>query len=143
MIVTEALTRVILVAAPHARRVNQVCAAMAAGVPKTIAVEEVVDSLAVVLDKHPEYRTAKVLERICEAEASFESVAVSPSGVVYAFGRSGDLWVPTDHKGYTIDFEIDAVEKGADKLEGQYRIKITMKSTPFELIKIAESISDR
>lgn len=28
-------------------------------------------------------------------------------------------------------------------LEGQYRIKITMKSTPFELIKIAESISDR
>jgi glutamate dehydrogenase (NADP+) len=32
------------------------------------AVEEVVDSLAVVLDKHPEYRTAKILERICEPE---------------------------------------------------------------------------
>jgi glutamate dehydrogenase (NADP+) len=32
------------------------------------AVEEVVDSLAVVLDRHPEYRTAKILERIIEPE---------------------------------------------------------------------------
>jgi glutamate dehydrogenase (NADP+) len=32
------------------------------------AVQEVVDSLAVVLDKHPEYRTAKILERIVEPE---------------------------------------------------------------------------
>ena len=32
------------------------------------AVEEVAESLAVVLDKHPEYRSAKVLERIIEPE---------------------------------------------------------------------------
>lgn len=32
------------------------------------AVEEVVESLELVLDKHPEYRTAKVLERIIEPE---------------------------------------------------------------------------
>jgi len=32
------------------------------------AVEEVADSLALVLDKHPEYRTAKILERIIEPE---------------------------------------------------------------------------
>ncbi len=32
------------------------------------AVQEVVDSLAVVLDKHPEYRTAKIMERIVEPE---------------------------------------------------------------------------
>ncbi|MFH1728748.1 MAG: NADP-specific glutamate dehydrogenase [Pseudomonadota bacterium] len=32
------------------------------------AVEEVVESLAVVLDKHPEYRKAKILERIIEPE---------------------------------------------------------------------------
>jgi len=32
------------------------------------AVQEVVDSLAVVLDKHPEYRAAKILERIVEPE---------------------------------------------------------------------------
>jgi len=33
-----------------------------------------------------------------------------------------DLWVPRDHKGYTIVFEIDAALKGADKLEGQYKV---------------------
>ena len=32
------------------------------------AVEEVADSLSIVLDKHPEYRSAKVLERIIEPE---------------------------------------------------------------------------
>jgi glutamate dehydrogenase (NADP+) len=32
------------------------------------AVEEVADSLSVVLDKHPEYRSAKILERIIEPE---------------------------------------------------------------------------
>jgi len=32
------------------------------------AVQEVVDSLAVVLDKHPEYRAAKIMERIVEPE---------------------------------------------------------------------------
>ncbi len=32
------------------------------------AVEEVVESLALVLDRHPEYRTAKILERIIEPE---------------------------------------------------------------------------
>ncbi|MBI5501007.1 MAG: glutamate dehydrogenase, partial [Deltaproteobacteria bacterium] len=32
------------------------------------AVQEVADSLAVVLDKHPEYRTAKIMERIVEPE---------------------------------------------------------------------------
>src|SRR5262245_4283096 len=32
------------------------------------AVEEVVDSLKVVLDKHPEYRNAKILERLIEPE---------------------------------------------------------------------------
>ncbi len=32
------------------------------------AVEEVVDSLSLVLDKHPEYRTARILERIIEPE---------------------------------------------------------------------------
>ena len=32
------------------------------------AVEEVVDSLAVVLDRHPEYRTARIPERIVEPE---------------------------------------------------------------------------
>lgn len=32
------------------------------------AVQEVADSLALVLDRHPEYRTAKVLERIIEPE---------------------------------------------------------------------------
>jgi glutamate dehydrogenase (NADP+) len=32
------------------------------------AVQEVVESLEVVLDKHPEYRTAKILERIVEPE---------------------------------------------------------------------------
>ena len=32
------------------------------------AVEEVVDSLSVVLDKHPEYRSSKVLERVVEPE---------------------------------------------------------------------------
>ncbi|MGD9489543.1 MAG: NADP-specific glutamate dehydrogenase [Calditrichaceae bacterium] len=32
------------------------------------AVEEVLDSLAIVLDRHPEYRSAKILERIIEPE---------------------------------------------------------------------------
>ncbi|MGD8376346.1 MAG: NADP-specific glutamate dehydrogenase [Acidobacteriota bacterium] len=32
------------------------------------AVEEVIDSLTLVLDRHPEYRTAKVLERVVEPE---------------------------------------------------------------------------
>src|SRR3990172_40340 len=32
------------------------------------AVEEVLDSLAVVLEKHPEYRTAKIVERMVEPE---------------------------------------------------------------------------
>ena len=32
------------------------------------AVEEVADSLSIVLDRHPEYRTAKILERIIEPE---------------------------------------------------------------------------
>ncbi len=32
------------------------------------AVEEVLESLAIVLDKHPEYRSAKILERIVEPE---------------------------------------------------------------------------
>ncbi len=32
------------------------------------AVEEVADSLSIVLDRHPEYRSAKVLERIIEPE---------------------------------------------------------------------------
>jgi glutamate dehydrogenase (NADP+) len=32
------------------------------------AVQEVADSLAVVLDRHPEYRSAKILERIIEPE---------------------------------------------------------------------------
>ena len=32
------------------------------------AVEEVVESLEIVLDKHPEYRSAKILERIVEPE---------------------------------------------------------------------------
>jgi len=32
------------------------------------AVEEVVDSLSIVLDKHPEYRSAKILERLIEPE---------------------------------------------------------------------------
>ena len=32
------------------------------------AVEEVAESLVVVLDRHPEYRSAKVLERIIEPE---------------------------------------------------------------------------
>ena len=32
------------------------------------AVQEVADSLALVLDRHPEYRAAKVLERIIEPE---------------------------------------------------------------------------
>ena len=32
------------------------------------AVQEVADSLVAVLDKHPEYRTAKILERIIEPE---------------------------------------------------------------------------
>lgn len=32
------------------------------------AVQEVVESVAPVLDKHPEYKTAKILERICEPE---------------------------------------------------------------------------
>src|SRR5258707_12115448 len=32
------------------------------------AVEEVVESLTVVLDRHPEYRKAKILERIIEPE---------------------------------------------------------------------------
>ena len=32
------------------------------------AVEEVVDSLSIVLEKHPEYRSAKILERIIEPE---------------------------------------------------------------------------
>jgi len=35
------------------------------------AVQEVVDSLIVVLDRHPEYRSAKVLERIIEPERVF------------------------------------------------------------------------
>jgi hypothetical protein len=33
-----------------------------------------------------------------------------------------DLWVPRDHKGYTIVFEIDASLKGADKLDGKYKV---------------------
>jgi hypothetical protein len=33
-----------------------------------------------------------------------------------------DLWVPRDHKGYKIVFEIDAELTDADKLNGQYRI---------------------
>ena len=32
------------------------------------AVEEVVESLSIVMDKHPEYRSSKVLERIIEPE---------------------------------------------------------------------------
>ena len=32
------------------------------------AVEEVVESLALVLERHPEYRSAKVIERIIEPE---------------------------------------------------------------------------
>src|SRR5438874_11926792 len=32
------------------------------------AVEEVVESLSLVLDRHPEYRAAKILERIIEPE---------------------------------------------------------------------------
>ena len=32
------------------------------------AVQEVVESLEIVLDKHPEYKSAKILERICEPE---------------------------------------------------------------------------
>ncbi|MCX6636530.1 MAG: NADP-specific glutamate dehydrogenase, partial [Acidobacteria bacterium] len=35
------------------------------------AVQEVVDSLAVVLDKHPEYRSAKIMERLVEPERVF------------------------------------------------------------------------
>jgi len=33
-----------------------------------------------------------------------------------------DLWVPRDHKGYTIVFDIDAALKGADKMEGRYQV---------------------
>ena len=40
------------------------------------AVQEVAESLALVLDRHPEYRHAKVLERIIEPERPF---AVRPS----------------------------------------------------------------
>ena len=32
------------------------------------AVEEVLDSLSIVLDRHPEYRAAKILERMVEPE---------------------------------------------------------------------------
>ena len=32
------------------------------------AVEEVADSLSIVLDRHPEYRTSKILERLIEPE---------------------------------------------------------------------------
>ena len=32
------------------------------------AVEEVAESLSIVFEKHPEYRTAKILERIIEPE---------------------------------------------------------------------------
>ena len=32
------------------------------------AVEEVAESLSIVLERHPEYRTAKILERIIEPE---------------------------------------------------------------------------
>jgi hypothetical protein len=33
-----------------------------------------------------------------------------------------DLWVPRDHKSYTIVFEIDASLDGADKLSGNYKV---------------------
>jgi len=33
-----------------------------------------------------------------------------------------DLWVPRDHKSYTIVFDIDASLKGADKMEGKYKV---------------------
>jgi len=33
-----------------------------------------------------------------------------------------DLWVPRDHRGYTIVFEIDATLEGADKLSGKYKV---------------------
>jgi len=33
-----------------------------------------------------------------------------------------DLWVPLDHKGYTIDFEIDARVTGDGKMSGSYQI---------------------
>jgi len=33
-----------------------------------------------------------------------------------------DLWVPRDHKGYSMDFEIDAALEGDGKLGGTYRI---------------------
>jgi len=33
-----------------------------------------------------------------------------------------DLWVPLDHKPYTIVFDIDASLKGKDKLEGRYKV---------------------
>jgi len=33
-----------------------------------------------------------------------------------------DLWVPRDHKSYTIDLKIDAVRDGADKIRGRFEI---------------------
>ena len=33
-----------------------------------------------------------------------------------------DLWVPLDHKGYTIDLKIDATRRGADKIGGTFEI---------------------
>ena len=49
------------------------------------AVEEVVESLALVFDKHPEYRTAKVLERIIEPERiiSFRVPWVDDQGEIH------------------------------------------------------------
>jgi len=33
-----------------------------------------------------------------------------------------DLWVPLDHKGYTIDLKIDATRQGADKIAGKFEL---------------------
>ncbi len=33
-----------------------------------------------------------------------------------------DLWVPRDHRGYTIDFEIDAALKGTDRCDGSWKL---------------------
>jgi glutamate dehydrogenase (NADP+) len=49
------------------------------------AVEEVAESLSIVFEKHPEYRTAKVLERIIEPERiiSFRVPWVDDQGVIH------------------------------------------------------------
>ena len=46
------------------------------------AVEEVAESIDLVLDRHPEYRSAKVLERIIEPERGSRTTARCRSTVV-------------------------------------------------------------